>query len=132
MTLRHSLLLIVFASLVSVLIGSGDGNRPSRTAQIFEIEMRVSSGTVAQLSWGGTLDFANGRAVRAPLQANGGFQNLRFRVPPKGAEWLRLETDASGEVWIRNMRLLDADGLVVGVLDPERLHPSQQIASMTR
>ena len=41
MTLRHSLLLIVFASLVSVLIGSGDGNRPSRTAQILEIDEKT-------------------------------------------------------------------------------------------
>jgi hypothetical protein len=132
MTLRHSLLLIIFVGLVIVLAGSGDGNGSARTPQILEIEIRASGGTHAQLSWGDTLDFSNGRVVRVPLQAADGYQHLRFRMPPQGARWLRLETDASGGLWIRNVRLLDAVGNITAVLDPERLHPIQQIALMTR
>ena len=132
MTVRRSLLLTVpLLGLVAlgILLGSERSPHPSL---ILEIEMRASAGTVAQLYWSTDLTFVDQRMVQLPIQAGEGFQWLRFPLPSTGGRWLRFDpTNGPGEVSIRATRVVDADNAIVEVLKPERLHPFQQIASMT-
>ena len=94
--------------------------------------MRASAGTAAQLYWSTDLTFVDQRMVLLPIRAGEDFQWLRFPLPSTGGRWLRFDpTNGPGEVSIRATRVVDANNTIVEVLKPERLHPYQQIASMT-
>jgi hypothetical protein len=109
--------------------------RPSpHLPRTFEIQVRASGGTTAQLFWAADLGFAGERSLQVPLQRmSEGFQLLRFPLPPDGVRWLRFDpTDAPGEVVIGNVRLLDANGNVLETFDPRSFKRANQIASMTQ
>ena len=106
----------------------------SHSRRTFEIEMRASAGTSAQLFWADDLHFVEERSIRVPLQPTPeGFQRLRFPLPPGGVRWLRFDpTDAPGEVLIGRVRLLDSQDHVLETFDPQSFRPANQIASITR
>jgi hypothetical protein len=124
---------IAALSLVTVLALSCRSERPAHSRLILEIEMRASAGTAAQLYWSTNLTFLEQQSVLLPMRAGEDFQRLRFPLPSRDSRWLRFDpTNGAGEVSIRSMEVLDSKGEVIAVLDPDRLHPYQQIASMAR
>lgn len=105
-----------------------------RSRRTFEVEMRASAGTSAQLFWADDLHFVEERSIRVPLQPTSeGFQRLRFPLPRVGVRWLRFDpTDAPGEVLIGRVRLLDSQDHVLETFDPQSFRPANQIASITQ
>lgn len=108
--------------------------RPSDPRRMLEIEMRASAGTMAQLYWAPDREFAESRSIRIPFRPTSeGFQRLRFPLPSRGVEWIRIDpTDAPGEVLIGEVRVLDSRGQIQGTLNPDDFNPSSGIASITR
>jgi hypothetical protein len=133
MTVRRSLLLSVPVLVLFALGGSLAGaEAPARAPQILEIEVRTSSGSAAQLYWSTDRTFVDERMRSLPLRSGEDFQWLRFALPSTRARWFRFDpTNEPGEVLIRAMRVVDASNTLVEALTPERLHPYQQIASLT-
>jgi hypothetical protein len=118
--------------LMTLVALSARGNA-SVAPRLLVVEMRASGGTYSQLFWSDDLGFVEERSARVPLRTADGFQRLTFALPSRAYRWLRFDpTQAAGTVSILTMQLLDANGTVLAVLKPERLHPYQQIASMTR
>jgi hypothetical protein len=138
MSVRSRLLFAIAAALglavFAVIVAGRAHDRSSRPLQIFEVEMRASGGTVAQLFWAADLRFVDQRSMRVPLRpASEGFQRLLFPIPSRGVRWLRFHpTDAPAEILIRGVRILALNGQVQQTLDPQSFKPTNQIASITR
>ena len=137
MTVRPRLL-VALAALVVVLVAIvafwGGRSRPSRSLFTFEVELRVSAGSYVQLFWAGDWAFTEERSTRVLLQPTAdGFQRLRILFPSRGIRWLRFDpTDASGEVLIRYMRVLDSNRQVLRAFDSQNIKPAHQISSITQ
>ena len=136
MTARPRLLVALAALVVVLAIVAflGGRSQPSRSPFTFEVDLRVSAGSYAQLFWAGDWAFTEERSTRVPLQPTAdGFQRLRILFPSPGIRWLRFDpTDASGEVLIRNMRVLDSNRQVLRAFDSQNLKPAHQILSVTQ
>ena len=135
MSLRRGALLTVMAALALMTLAVlSDGGNASLGRRLLVVEMRASGGTYAQLYWGDDiLGFVEEHSARVPLRTGEGFQRVTFALPSKAYRWLRFDpTQVAGSVSILTMQLLDSNGKVLAVVKPERLHPYQQIASMTR
>src|SRR6266851_3912548 len=139
MSSRHRLVWAAIAAaglvvLIVIIFNVGQRRRPSHASRTFEIEMRTSAGTSAQLFWAADLRFVEERSVRIPLQPGPeGFQRLRFPLPPNGIRWLRFDpTDAPADVLIGRMRLFDSNHQLLATFDPQTFRPANQIASMTQ
>src|SRR6516225_8809743 len=135
MAIRRRLVLTTLAFCgVAVFAVESLGRRERTTPPwTFEIEMRASGGTFAQLFWGADQDFVEGRSIRLSLQPGADLvQRLRFPIPSHGVLWLRFDpTDAPGEIVIGGVRLLDSSGRVLTSLDPKRFQPAHDIASVS-
>lgn len=119
-------------AMLALLISSGL-HAGSPSAQFVDVDLRVSAGTAAQISWSDDVDFSETRSARVPLQQTEGFQQVRFGMPRHSARWLRFDPmNGPGDAWIRTIRLRDADGRQAAVLDPKRWHPFNEIASIAR
>lgn len=132
MTVRSRLSFSLAAGLVLLLLAVAF--RPARDRQaaaplwIFEIELRASAGSVAQLFWTPEINFVEEHSARLPIQAGGSIQTLRFRLP-RGVRWLRLDpTDAAGEVLIGRMTLRDSGGGLLTTFTTESLTAPHQVA----
>jgi hypothetical protein len=139
MSSRHRLVWAGLAAvglvvLIVIIVNLGQRRRPSHSSRTFEIEMRASAGTSAQLFWAADLRFVEERSIRIPLQPGSeGFQRLRFPLPPDGIRWLRFDpTDAPAEILIGRMRLFDSNHQLLATFDPQTFRPANQIASMTQ
>ena len=123
--------LILLMALVAITSSRGRSSGAWRT---LEVEMRASAGSLSQLYWARELSFDEQHSARLPLQPGlEGFQRLRFQLPSEGVRWLRFHpTDASGQVVIRRMELLDWHGHRLKTFGAESLTPASQIASIGR
>ncbi len=120
--------------VIVVVVTRAGRDRPSRSPRTFEIEMRVSAGTTAQVFWAADVRFVGERSIQLALRPTPEeFQRLRFPLPGSGIRWLRFDpTDAAGEILIASVRVLDANGRLLETFDPGSFKPSNQIASITR
>jgi hypothetical protein len=122
---------LVVLPLLAVAVWSTFLFRPS--GRVLEIEMRATSGTVAQLYWSADYAF-NGTEMASQLlhQHPGDFDRLRFPLPDRPLELLRFDPiDGSGEITVRSMRVLTREGQLVRTIDPLVLAPLYQIARIT-
>jgi hypothetical protein len=121
-------------AIIVMIFNAGQRRRSSHSPRTFEIEMRASAGTSAQLFWAADLRFVEERSIRIPLQPTpDGFQRLRFPLPPDGVRWLRFDpTDAPAEILIGRMRVFDSHGQLLETFDPQSLRPANQIASIAQ
>jgi hypothetical protein len=128
-----AVLALALLMVIVIVVARAGRDRSSRAPRTFEIEMRVSAGTTAQIFWAADARFVGERSIQVPLRpTTEGFQRLRFPLPGSGIRWLRYDpTDAAGEILIAGVRLLDADGQVLETFDPRSFRPLNQIASIT-
>ena len=98
--------------------------------RVLEVELLAKGGQYAQIFWSGDFAMSPTESSLAMLhQRPGDFETLRFPLPRKPLEVLRLDPlDGDGEVVIRSMRVVDDRGRVVRTLDPMVLMPLHQIA----
>ena len=122
-------LAIVGAFLILILIlvvaVPARKSRPSADApRVFEVDLRASAGTTAQLFWSSDDQFSEAQSVRVPLHPlRGEFERLVFPIPPRGIRWLRFDlTDAPGDVLIGRARLLDSSGVLIEEFDAAANH----------
>src|SRR3981081_413528 len=97
--MRYAIVAVLGLAVLIVIV-AGRRDRSSPPVQMFEVEMRVSAGTFAQLFWAADLRFVEQHSIRLPLQpASEGFQRLRFTIPSQGIRWLRFDpTDTAAEI----------------------------------
>jgi hypothetical protein len=134
MTVRSRLLSSLAAGLVlallAVLFRPGGGSQAPSAPWTFEIELRASAGSFAQLFWTPEINFVEEQSARMPIQAGGPIETLRFHVP-QGVRWLRLDpTDAAAEVLIGRMTLRDSGGRTLTTFTIDSLTAGHQVASI--
>ena len=118
---------LVVAPLVSVALLSIPQFRPGGT--VFEVEMRATGGTAAQLFWTSTWAFSAEDSATVPLhQHPGQFERLQFPLPSRRLEFIRFDPlNGPGDVLIRHMRILDRGGATVRTIDPVLMLAMHQI-----
>ncbi len=123
---------IVVAPLVTAAISSVQLFHPAGT--VFEVEMRSTGGTAAQLFWTSTWAFSEQESSVVPLhQHPGQFERIRFPLPQRPLEFLRFDfLNGPGEVLIRSMRVLDREGRTVRTIDPILMAAMGQVESVSR
>jgi hypothetical protein len=121
---------LVIAPLLAVAIASTFLFPPG--GRTLEIEMRASAGQYAQVFWSSDYSMSQDRSSLAPLHPQThAFETLRFQLPPDPLEIVRFDPmETPGEVVIRAIRVVDAEGRTVRSLDPSLLMPLNQIAAI--
>ena len=121
---------LIVVPLVTVAVASTRLFQPG--GRVLEVELQAKGGRWAQIFW--SADFAmspNDSSLAMLHQRPGTFDTLRFPLPQKPLEVLRLDPlDGEGEVVIRQMRVLDDQGKTVRTIDPMVMLPLHQIAIM--
>jgi hypothetical protein len=121
---------LIVVPLVTVAVASTRLFEPG--GRVLEVELQAKGGRWAQIFW--SADFAmspNDSSLVMLHQRPGNFDTLRFPLPQKPLEVLRLDPlDGEGEVVIRQMRVLDDQGKTVRTIDPMVMLPLHQIAIM--
>ena len=121
---------LIVVPLVTVAIASTRLFPPG--GRVLEIELVAKGGTYAQIFWSGDFAMSQSSSSMAMLhQGQGAFDTLRFPLPRKPLEMLRLDPlDGPGEVLIRRMRVVDDRGRTVRTIDPLVMMALHQIAFM--
>jgi len=119
---------LIVVPLVTVAVASTRLFQPG--GGVLEVELLAKGGRWAEIFW--SADFAmspNDSSLAMLHQQPGTFDTLRFALPQKALEVLRLDPlDGEGEVVIRRMRVLDDQGRTVRTIDPTVMMPLHQIA----
>jgi hypothetical protein len=128
-SIAAGLLLIL---LLVVAVARRGRTPPDSPVWIFEVELRASSGTSAQLFWTTDGNFAEPQSVRKPIQPGTQPQTLRFTIP-SGSRSLRFDpSDAAGNLVIGRMALRAVDGRVLSTFATEDLTSRHDVASIGR
>ncbi len=119
---------LIVVPLVTVAIASTRLFLPGGRA--LEIELAAKGGSYAQIFWSGDFAMSPSESSMAMLhQGNGAVDTLRFPLPHRALELLRLDPlDGPGEVLIRSMRVVDDRRRTVRVVNPLVMVPLHQIA----
>jgi hypothetical protein len=117
----------VVAPLVTAAIASTFLFRPA--GRLLEVEMRAKGGTFAQVFWSSGFAMSpEDSSIVALHQQPGEFERVRLTLPDRPLEIVRFDPlETPGEVVIRQLRVLDANGRILRTIDPKVMMPLHQI-----
>jgi hypothetical protein len=129
---RMSVALAIAGAIVAATLLFEPGRH--RDGRVLEIRMRSSDGEFAEIWWDSGSGFRAQQSARLPLaRTPDAFQSVRFTLPAESLRQLRLDPiDRPGEVFVEDVRVLDAEGTVIRDLNPRSFLPAHQIASVKR